>query len=77
MVGGCGGYFKTGRALDFNKLYPNGAPGLGLISYDGGPGTGVPNNGLLIALANAMGVPTTSFGYSKYSIGEINELSTA
>ncbi len=45
MAGGCGGYYKTGRAIQF---------------------AGQAHNGLLISIANAMDVPTTTFGDPTY-----------
>lgn len=55
LAGACGGYFKTGRALDV------GAP---------------PNNGVLVALCNAMQIPTETFGTKEYG-GELLALSRA
>lgn len=66
MVGSCGGYFKTGRAVRLgNWASKTGA-------YYSGRG-GVPNNKLLTTLANAMDIPITGFGSSKYP-GAIPEL---
>jgi len=53
LVGSCGGYFRTGRAIDFG---------------------GVAHNGLLVSLANAMGVETTDFGDPSFSGGPLSEL---
>ncbi len=50
--GKCGGYFKTGRILKFpppTDLYSRGQ-------------TKTPLNGVYIGLANAMGIPITTFG---------------
>jgi hypothetical protein len=52
LAGRCGGAFKTGRYLQYNKL---------------------PHNGVLVALANAMGVPTETFGDPAYG-GELPDL---
>jgi Protein of unknown function (DUF1552) len=55
LVGSCGGYFKTGRTAQLGNWA--GKQG----EYWKGD-AGVPHNKLLATLANAMDVPTTSFG---------------
>jgi hypothetical protein len=54
LAGSCGGYFKTGRYINFK-----------------GAGTNLrtankPVNGVMVALANAMGVPIKTFGDAEY-----------
>ncbi len=80
IVGSCGGYFKTGR---FVRLGPWKGAGDAVTNAAGDSGwwtTGeslLPaHNGVLIALANAMGVPTEYFGPKEYG-GEFSELSQA
>jgi hypothetical protein len=53
LAGGCGGYFRTGRCVQFN---------------------GTPHNNLLLTLADAMGVPTPTFGDPEFSTGPLAEL---
>ncbi|MBC8073300.1 MAG: DUF1552 domain-containing protein [Deltaproteobacteria bacterium] len=58
LAGGCGGYFETGR----------------LLRWAGGTaGQGVPQNGVLVALCNAMGMPVETFGDPEYG-GELTRL---
>jgi hypothetical protein len=55
LLGSCGGYFKTGRTVKLGSW----------ASQTGNywkNESGVPHNKLLASLANAMDVPTTSFG---------------
>src|SRR3712207_1369050 len=63
-IGSCGGYFKTGRYLRFGG-WAN--PPAGKKIWDS---KGVAHNGLLTAIANAMGVPMAGFGDPKYA-GEL------
>ncbi len=58
LAGSCGGYFKTGR----NLAWPS-----------GDPGTSVPQNGVLAALANAMDCPVDWYGSADYG-GELSLL---
>ncbi len=62
LAGGLG-VFKMGRALDIGgRDSDGGKQGVGRDS-------GKPHNGLLIAIANAMGVPTDAFGDRDFSQG--------
>jgi hypothetical protein len=61
LAGSCGGYFRTGRYLRFGDW--------GQASPTSGKNM-VPHNGILVGLANAMGVPTETFGDSQYG-GEL------
>lgn len=51
LAGGCGGHFAMGRYLDVRTNKPAGQT--------------VPNNRLLVSLAQAFGVPVTRFGFSQ------------
>ena len=51
LAGSCGGYFKTGRFLP----WPSGTKG-----------KGIPQNGILTAICNAMGVPRDWYGSADY-----------
>lgn len=77
VIGGCGGYFKTGRLLRLGEWatkkraewkYYWGSPPTGINSIGTNPGDvrGVPHNGLLAGLVNAMGIEATHFGDPKY-----------
>jgi hypothetical protein len=81
LVGGCGGYFKTGRLLRFGQWatkkrpewkYYWGSPPTGINSIGTSPQDldGLPHNGILVALANAMGIETKTFGDPQYG-GEL------
>ncbi len=60
MAGSCGGYFKTGQYLTFDM--PDDASG------------GRSHNDLLIAIANALGHPITTFGEPEYCKGPLSGL---
>lgn len=63
IVGGCGGYFRTGgRYLKYGDWQRQ-----RVFHWDI---KGVPHNGLLVALGNAMDVPMEYFGDPKYG-GEL------
>jgi hypothetical protein len=55
LAGSCGGYFRTGRFVD----------------YMAGGAAGHPHNNLLVSLAQAMGLPDTTFGDPAYSTGPL------
>jgi hypothetical protein len=55
LAGSCGGYFKTGRFVD----------------YLAGGATGHPHNNLLLSLAHAMGVEESSFGDPEHCTGPL------
>lgn len=56
IVGSCGGYLNTGRALKFGSAL--------------GGGNGHPHNGVLVGLANAMG-EGLGFDGSKFGVPEL------
>jgi hypothetical protein len=58
LIGSAGGYFRTGRFVDFAK----------------GGAMGRPHNDLLVSLANALGTTDRSFGDPAYSTGPLDEL---
>lgn len=58
LAGNCGGYFKTGRYLE----WPSGTPD-----------QSVPQNGILAAIANAMDCPVDHYGSPDYG-GELTRL---
>jgi hypothetical protein len=55
LAGSCGGYFSTGRFVD----------------YQANGGAGHPHNDLLVSLAHAMGVEDTSFGDPEHCTGPL------
>jgi len=55
LAGSCGGRFKTGRFVD----------------YLAGGGSGHPHNNLLVSLAQAMGLPDTTFGDPQHCTGPL------
>ena len=58
IAGSCGGAFRTGRFVD----------------YLAGGGRGHPHNNLLVSLANAMGLPDTTFGDPAHCTGPLPDL---
>jgi hypothetical protein len=66
MAGSCGGYYKTGRYVKLSDW--------GGTTYNRASRY-IPHNGLLVSLANAMGVPTAAYpiGDTRYG-GEITAL---
>jgi hypothetical protein len=66
VAGGCQGYFKTGRYIRF--------PRTRTARKDYQDWFNTPHNGLLVSLANAVGVPTTTFGDPRYGSGELARL---
>lgn len=86
ILGSCGGYFKTkGRLVRLNEyakpsnhafFWGPGELGMRdgkLMEYNAYAVAGAPINRLLVSLANAMDVPTATFGESRYG-GELTEL---
>ncbi len=59
MAGACGGYFKTGRYLEYPQTFGN--PG-GSSLWGGDHRTGPAHNKLLVSLMKAMGLPNNSIG---------------
>lgn len=57
IVGSCGGYFKTGRFLKVGNAMKDGLP----------QGRGAAHNGVLVGLANAMGVDGSKFGLPEFA----------
>jgi hypothetical protein len=55
LAGSCGGRFRTGRFVD----------------YMAGGASGQPHNNLLVSLAQAMGLPDTTFGDPRYCTGPL------
>jgi hypothetical protein len=55
LAGSCGGYFATGRFVD----------------YQAGGAAGHPHNDLLVSLANAMGTADTTFGDPEHCTGPL------
>jgi hypothetical protein len=73
MAGSAGGYFKTGRFLQFQrvanpKVTSGYANGIGWLSDSK---LGQPHNNLFVSLANAMGVPITTFGAAQACTGPL------
>jgi hypothetical protein len=58
LAGSCGGYFRTGRFVD----------------YMAGGAAGHPHNNLLVSLAQAMGTKDTTFGDPAHSTGPLPNL---
>ncbi len=63
LAGSCGGYFKTGRILKFPGPRAKPFPSAELYANGQNP---TPLNGLYVGLANAMGIPITTFGDPGY-----------
>ena len=58
LAGSCGGYFRTGRFVD----------------YMAGGAAGHPHNNLLVSLAQAMGAKDTTFGDPAHCTGPLPNL---
>jgi len=69
LIGGCGGYFKTGQVVRLGKW----ASKSGQYWVGANQGGGEPHNKLLATLCNAMGVSVAGFGDSRYP-GTLDQL---